>query len=554
MTSTLVDYVGYLPRHADLVTCGDGPPEIVEAIRRDGYFVLERYLSPRRCDELVSEIDRLIEAHPERVRTFSDQRIFGAQTLTSAFDDFHGDPFLAALADRVMNAKTVNAFTLANRLAARPGIRGSGESWHKDHWFRQFKAILYLVDVDETNGPFQILPRSHRLGQYLKDMHAVGLPFRGLAVTDVQLGQLLHADPTRVRTVTAPKGSVILVDTACIHRGKPPVAGVRYALTSYFVERHQLSEAFIERFQPANADDLRRVRADDVLWPSTTSEHMRERTNQLLRSAKTFSFMLRRNPERALDILSLRIERRTGAPLHLLSGKRLATYMLERSHTQPVDGTLTEYGNYYLDASLVPEDPVVFSLGIGRDIRFDRAVMERHNPTLVMVDPTPSSRDFIGELDLPDNVSFHNIAVSREDGMLDVYPDELEATLTGTTSVSMHPHGFHDAAFQVPCKRVSTLMREHGVDRIDVFKADIEGAALGVLEDLLDQGIHPTQIAAELEKPQKFSEFASYLARMSALFTRLKKLGYDVYRTRETDRGCQIEVLAVRRRASGMPG
>ena len=37
----------------------------------------------------------------------------------------------------------------------------SGGGWHRDHHFELFKVMVYLSDVNEKNGPFSYIEKSH---------------------------------------------------------------------------------------------------------------------------------------------------------------------------------------------------------------------------------------------------------------------------------------------------------------------------------------------------------------------------------------------------------
>jgi uncharacterized membrane protein len=62
---------------------------------------------------------------------------------------------------------------------------------------------------------------------------------------------------------------------------------------------------------------------------------------------------------------------------------------------------------------------------------------------------------------------------------------------------------------------------------------DIEGASFDILNDLLDNNVHPKQIVVELERPffiynASFFELFSYLNKRRKLHSRLKRVGYDL--------------------------
>lgn len=224
-----------------------------------GYATIPDYWSQEQCGDAVAEMERLFVDHPEHVRRYSDVRIFGAEELSAIFERFHRDPFLQSISDRYMGARTVNVFTLANKVEPASGSKGSGEGWHKDASFRQFKAFLYLNDVDADAGPLELFRGSHKIDAYLKDMRKARLPFRQLRITDTQIEELVVDDPGRRVRMVGKAGMLILADTACIHRGSPPVAGVRYALTNYYVEPHEISMDYLDAYHPVNPEKVLRL-------------------------------------------------------------------------------------------------------------------------------------------------------------------------------------------------------------------------------------------------------------------------------------------------------
>jgi len=543
--STVAEYATFLAAHNDVFShFRAGDPTLVERLRTQGFAVIPGYLDQPTCKAWIAEIDRLFVEYEAHVRRFSDIRLYGVEQVSATFDRFSVDPQLQALSDQVMGARTANAFTLAGILRAEPGKKlGSGEHWHRDHYFRQFKALLYLTDVGPDNGPFELIPGSHHFAEQLRNMDAAGMKFREIGpFSDEQISKITDGDPSRIHAVTAPAGSLIVVDTGCIHRGRPATQGIRYALTNYYLERDQTDESAIERFKPIRPERVRELCESAEHWASDSF------VNKIKRKTKTFSFMLRNNPESALNTVALRVEHRTGLPMYALSIKRMATLLFEIAKTRPVDSSLVEYGNYYLDPSVIPPSPVVVSLGIGRDIRFDRAVFDRHpDARVVMVDPTASTKTYLSAQQLPAGASFHNVAVAREDGFLTVYPDGLDRTDGAESVSSTNAHGFHREGFKVPCKRLTTILQEEGLGKVDILKADIEGMAIDVVETALDAGLLPGQIACEFERPISFGDTATYLRRLDGLFRRLRRLDYEIFRTRPFDKGLQIEVVAVRR-------
>ena len=123
--------------------------------------------------------------------------------------------------DAYLGRTTRSWLLMANRVQVKEGNRGSGGGLHRDSPFsHQVKCIWYLSDVGEENGPFQYVADTHR--DLISKRHKY--PLGAYRFDNVK-------DP--LTSVTAPAGSLLVCDTRCIHRGKPIVAGARYAITLY---------------------------------------------------------------------------------------------------------------------------------------------------------------------------------------------------------------------------------------------------------------------------------------------------------------------------------
>lgn len=265
----------------------------------------------------------------------------------------------------------------------------------------------------------------------------------------------------------------------------------------------------------------------------------------IIRKAQTFLSLLAKSPLNAWDVIQLKLEARVGRSLHFLSGRRRSTRRFELANTAEVPADFRAYGNYVLDPRAIGERPVVFSAGVGEFIDFDLALLEHHDVRLFLIDPTPSSKRYIETVDLPPNATFHALAIADRDGEIEMFSDNLEEDLEVTPSISSRNQGFGSKSLHVPCRRIKTLMEEHRIGNLDVLKLDIEGAAIAALRDTLAEGIHPTQIAAEFERPRSAAEVSAYLTELEALFGELRRAGYSIYRTRPDTIGFQVEVLAV---------
>ncbi len=215
--------------------------EIVQEIKKNGFYVLEKYWDAKKCDQAAEQILHLKKSEKQRFKVddqMSDFRFFGIQDYGHIFQDFFSDPYLKKIGESYLGYKINNYFTLANHTVCKENNLGSGGGWHRDSGFtRQFKALMYLTDMTQKNGAFECCERSHGWYNSIKYL-ALTKKDNHFRFTD----QNIQSSDLNIKKLVAPKGSVILVDTQCIHRGSPILEGERMALTNYYVGQHRRTE------------------------------------------------------------------------------------------------------------------------------------------------------------------------------------------------------------------------------------------------------------------------------------------------------------------------
>jgi len=211
----------------------------VNAVIRDkGFIVLEDYYTPEKCDSVISDIDNLLVKYNDRIvsdNLSADKRLFGAERHSELINGFFSDPFLNQIRDCYYKTTKFYGCTLGARIDAVKGNLGSGGGWHRDAVYgTQLKAILYLTDVNETNGPFQYLIASHNKSSKLEAIKKCGIGFNQNRLDQAIIDKLVNENAYELVTFTAKKGTLLIVDTTGIHRGKPITEDCRYALTNYW--------------------------------------------------------------------------------------------------------------------------------------------------------------------------------------------------------------------------------------------------------------------------------------------------------------------------------
>jgi FkbM family methyltransferase len=161
---------------------------------------------------------------------------------------------------------------------------------------------------------------------------------------------------------------------------------------------------------------------------------------------------------------------------------------------RPLEQLGSEYGGYFIDVTILPPAPVIYSLGIGEDISFELALMKKGSFSVHAFDPTPKVRTWLDSQNMPDSFHFHPVGIANVDGNVDFYlppsPDFISHSMIAAKQYS-------GKSIQVPMARLSTAMRQLGHKRVDLLKMDVEGAEYGILADIVKQQVDVTQIAVE---------------------------------------------------------
>jgi hypothetical protein len=228
---------------------GSGANRWADKLRRDGYVVFERALSPSACDRLLE----FARTTPAKVRRM-DGEAAGADERIEVFDGEHP---LAVRYDYDTSALLDNQDVQA-LLADRSLLRLAQEYlgcepvadvlslwWHTNHHtqpdsqaaqyyhfdldrIKWFKVFIYLTDVGPDNGPHSFVVGSHRTGGIPWHMRRKGY----VRLSDEEV--LAEYGPERCLDLAAPRGSIIVEDTRGLHKGNAVRAEPRLVLQLQF--------------------------------------------------------------------------------------------------------------------------------------------------------------------------------------------------------------------------------------------------------------------------------------------------------------------------------
>lgn len=157
----------------------------------------------------------------------------------------------------------------------------------------------------------------------------------------------------------------------------------------------------------------------------------------------------------------------------------------------------SEYGGWIVPSALIQSNSVCYCVGVGEDVSFDLALMERFQCEAHAFDPTPRAIDFVrrNAANVP-GFHFHPVGIWDRDEQMRFYAPRNPAHVSHSV-VNLQQT---DSFFEAPCRSLASLMKELGHARIDLLKLDIEGAEHRVITAMLESNVNVKVLCVEFDQ------------------------------------------------------
>jgi len=210
--------------------------------------------------------------------------------------------------------------------------------------------------------------------------------------------------------------------------------------------------------------------------------------------------------------------------------RRLNINFIRKNLLEFDDVSIERFFNYYLNSSKINSNSIVYSFGVGGQIKFEELLVEKFNLEIFCYDPT--STNFFKNFKGSNKIKFSPIALWVKDGKEKFY---LDAPKTGG-SISNYFKADKENYLEVQCNNLKTLMKQNNHSHIDILKFDVEGVAIEVLTNIIDSEIYPTQIVTEFEfgeeddlDKDQTKQYKNFEIKLTNLINRMKLIGYKCY-------------------------
>jgi FkbM family methyltransferase len=215
------------------------------------------------------------------------------------------------------------------------------------------------------------------------------------------------------------------------------------------------------------------------------------------------------------------------------------------------DQNIKTYFNYYLDSSLIDKNSIIYSFGLATNIKFEEKLASYFDVNVYCFDPTPVAVNYMKHVKNL-KLIYEPYGIWVEDKKVKFYYLDSEHPESFSGSITNYS-GNANNSVNLQCYKLKSLMSMNNHNKIDVLKMDIEGAAIEVLNNILNDNIFPKQIAVEFEvgESEDISEeaFQKFSVNIIKIFNKLKLLGYKLYHMPRFSNlpYSSIEVLCIRK-------
>jgi ectoine hydroxylase-related dioxygenase (phytanoyl-CoA dioxygenase family) len=201
---------------------------ILQELRKEGIAVLPGFLDAEAVSAMKGAIDRAIAADEyyyaagkfafqepsKNISEIGRLNVIDPTIHSPAFIKFALNDFIRRVVNAYLGVDSLLAGIAAYRTRPTTVHPKGAFHWHYDNAYLQVKAIAYLTDVGEEDGPFAYIPNSWK-------RRLVSATYEETRVADKDV-----PEGTYVNCV-AKAGTVLLVDTQIIHRATPNLRGNR---------------------------------------------------------------------------------------------------------------------------------------------------------------------------------------------------------------------------------------------------------------------------------------------------------------------------------------
>lgn len=214
-----------------------------QSLKKNGLYVIDKVYDQTFCHDAITFMDTYQQDDIDWHYANTETRIWNAEKKSPLLAQFYQacNLVMTRLLQKEVAASTLLA--IRNKALDPADVSLTKGRWHLDAFSKQLKIFLFLTDTTEESGPFEFLPKTHTKffkyrtllkGIYIKPSNLWSGGKRAYQKLDDEWIEKLKKKGFESTSFLCKAGTVVIVDTSAIHRAKPCISNVRYALTAYY--------------------------------------------------------------------------------------------------------------------------------------------------------------------------------------------------------------------------------------------------------------------------------------------------------------------------------
>jgi FkbM family methyltransferase len=184
---------------------------------------------------------------------------------------------------------------------------------------------------------------------------------------------------------------------------------------------------------------------------------------------------------------------------------------------------------FYINPDFLHQRSIVYSLGIGDDVSFDKEVIAKHGCFVFAFDPTPKSIRWVAQNMHDPHFVFQPVGIGTNTGPVPFFVSATPQHEHGNAPVGNHAS--ESLKIEVMLKSLKDLADLNGHKKIDVLKLNIDGAEFEIIPAILSSGVRIDQMLIKFHD----AYFKDGLERTKNSIAMLQEHGYEVFAVSESD-------------------
>lgn len=214
-----------------------------------------------------------------------------------------------------------------------------------------------------------------------------------------------------------------------------------------------------------------------------------------------------------------------------LKKRRLIKKYTDQKLDRLDDKNIIPIGNYLLKKNLINSNSILYSFGIGGSISFEEKLAKEFNCKVYCYDPTNIAVNFMKNKNYDKElINFFEYGIWTLDDKVKFYTQNINNKFTGGSITNLFKNSEYE---MLQCYKLSSLMKMNKHDNVDILKMDIEGAAIDVMNNIIDEKIYPRQVIVEFEYSETdnidVKEFNLWTDKLSTIISKFKMNSYKCY-------------------------